>query len=68
MTDEAEEPFYTRSNGVRAPLKTMATPHLKSALAKLARELPDHPEIPAMDAEAKRRDAEFAAQQEQAEL
>lgn len=59
---ETEEPFYTRSNGERRPLSKMATPHLKSALVKLQREFPGHPEIDPMAAEVVRRDEEYAAQ------
>jgi hypothetical protein len=61
MSDEIEGPFYTRSTGQRVPLSAMATPHLKSAFAKLQREWPDHPELAGMGAEIERRDAEFAA-------
>ena len=63
MDTQADGPFYTRSTGVRLALTDMATPHLKSALAKLSRELPGHPEIPDMAAEVAKRDAEFAAKQ-----
>jgi hypothetical protein len=57
------EPFYTRSSGERRPLKRMATPHMKSALAILQRDFPGHPEIGPMVEEVARRDAEYAAQQ-----
>ena len=57
------EAVYTRSNGAQVPLSGMATPHLKSALAKLQREFPGHPEIGPMADEAARRDEEFAAKQ-----
>ena len=51
-------PVYTRSNGAQVALADMATPHLKSAHAKLSREFPGHPEIPPMTAEIARREAE----------
>lgn len=60
MTDE---PFYTRSSGQPVRVRDMATPHLKSAHAKLARELPGHPELAGMAADIERRDAEFAEAQ-----
>lgn len=65
MTDttEVEGPVYTRSTGQKVLLASMATPHIKSALAKLQRELPDHPEIGPMTDEVAKRDAEFAAKQ-----
>lgn len=59
MTDHV----YTRSNGSVVRVADMVTNHLKSAHAKLAREFPDHPELPGMAAEIARRDAEFAEQQ-----
>jgi hypothetical protein len=62
MTDNEAEPFYTRGSGQVVPLSTMATSHLKSALAKLAREWPGHPEIGPMAAEVERRDAEYRAE------
>ena len=64
---DAREPGYTRSNGVWTPLRLMATPHLKSAHAKLAREWPGHPEIGPMADEIDRRDAEFQQQQAEAQ-
>jgi hypothetical protein len=57
--------LYTRSNGVQVPVAEMAYPHLKSAHAKLAATFPGHPEIDPMAEEIARRDAEYAAQQEQ---
>jgi len=54
---------YTRSNGAQVDVKTMATPHLKSAYAKLAREFPGHPELSGMAAEIAARDEQFQAQQ-----
>jgi hypothetical protein len=57
------EPGYTRSNGQRVPLSSMATPHLKSAHAKLAREWPDHPDVAPMAAVIAQRDAEYQASQ-----
>lgn len=62
-----EEAVYTRSNGAQVALSSMATPHLKSALAKLQRDFDGHPEIGPMAEEVARRDAEYAAQQEQAQ-
>lgn len=62
-----EEPAYTRSNGERRPLSKMATPHLRSATLNMARDFPDHSELADMQAELTRRDAEFAATQEQAQ-
>ena len=61
--EHIEGPWYTRSNGVRVALKEMATPHLKSAYAKLARELPGHSELEPMAAEIAKRDAEYLAAQ-----
>lgn len=61
LTDEG--PVYTRSTGAKVPLSSMPTPHLKSALAKLQRDFPSHPEIGPMADEAARRDEEFAAKQ-----
>jgi len=52
---------YTRSTGVQVSLDEMATPHLKSAHAKLARDFPDHPEIGPMAEEIAKRDAEYQA-------
>lgn len=63
LAAEVEEPHYTRSNGVRVPLREMATPHLRFAAGKLAREFPDHHELPAMEAVIAKRDAEYAARQ-----
>lgn len=60
-----EGPVYTRSNGERRPLSKMATPHLRSATLNMARDFPGHPELADMQTELARRDAEFAAQQEQ---
>ena len=57
-----EGPFYTRSNGERKPLAEMATPHLKSAHAKLARDFPGHPELRAMGAEIEKRASQEQAQ------
>ncbi len=57
------EAGYTRSNGVWTPLRLMATPHLKSAHAKLAREWPGHPEITPMVEEIAKRDAAYQAEQ-----
>jgi hypothetical protein len=57
------EAGYTRSNGVWTPLRLLATPHLKSAHAKLAREWPGHPEIAPMAEEIAKRDAAFHSEQ-----
>jgi hypothetical protein len=57
--------LYTRSNGAQVPVAEMAYPHPKSAHAKLAATFPDHPEINPMAEELAKRDAEYAAQQEQ---
>lgn len=62
---EDEGPVYTRSNGVRVRIRDMATPHLKSAHAELAREFPGHPELAGMAADIDRRDAEYAATQQE---
>lgn len=64
---ESQGPFYTRSNGIHVPLASMATPHLRSAHAKLAREYPGHPELAPMADELAKRDAEYAASQAQQE-
>lgn len=61
---ESEGPTYTRSNGVKVPVKKMATPHLKSAHAKLEREFPGHPDLPGMAAEIAKRDEAYAAEQQ----
>jgi hypothetical protein len=62
-SEVAWRPFYTRSNGVRAYLDEMATPHLKSAHTKLERDWPGHPEIAPIADEIAKRDAAYAAQQ-----
>jgi hypothetical protein len=64
MTDAV----YTRSNGQTVAVKDMVTAHLKSAHAKLAREVPDHPELAGMKAEIARRDEAFAASQSEERL
>lgn len=56
---------YTRSNGTAVPVTDMAYPHLMSAHAKLAREYPGHPEIQGMADEIAKRDADYAAKQEE---
>ncbi|MFI4973510.1 MAG: hypothetical protein ACHP84_03110 [Caulobacterales bacterium] len=67
IAEDRAEAFYTRTNGQKVRLAEMATPHLRSAWAKLSRECPGHPEIiPMADALAQREAADAAAQQETA--
>ena len=63
LEQELGGPVYTRSTGERIALDSMATPHLRSAHAKLARDWPGHPEIAPMADEIARRDAEYQAEQ-----